>query len=104
MNINNKRVVNAMKQYILTQMDSSEIKKYKKAFPFELDYSIYAYGNLDVYDYDLFKRLKDFGVTNSSVREYEKVLDFGCTYKHRENIRESYMRLVRLAVHDIIKE
>ena len=101
MNINNKKVIKAMKQYILEVMDESEVKRYKKEFPFELDYNIYTYGNLGIYDYDLFKRLKDFGVTNSSVKEYEKVLDFGCTYKHRENIRKNYMYLVRLAAQEI---
>lgn len=101
MNINNKKVIEDMKQYIFKMMDKSEILEYKKTFPREIDYNIYTYGNLDIYDYDLFKRLKDFGVTNSSVKEYEKVLDFGCTFKHRENIRETYMRLVRLAVRDI---
>ena len=101
MNINNKRVVEAMKDYILAQMDVLEVKRYKKEFPFELDYNIYTYGNLDIWDYDLFKRLKDFGVTNSSVKNYEKVLDFGCTRKHREDIRENYKHLVRLAVRNI---
>lgn len=101
MNVNNKKVVNAMKQYILEVMDKSEVLKYKKEFPFELDYNIYTYGCLDVYDYDLFKRLKDFGVTNLSVKNYEKVLDFGCTSKHREDIRKSYKYLVRLAVRNI---
>jgi len=101
MNINNKKVVNAMKQYILEVMDKSEVLRYKKEFPYELDYNLYTYGCLDIYDYDLFKRLKEFGVTNSSVKEYEKVLDFGCTYKHRENIRRNYMYLVRLAAQGI---
>ena len=104
MNINNKKVIKDMKQYILEMMDKSEVLRYKKEFPYELDYNLYTYGNLDVYDYDLFKRLEEFGVTNSSVKEYEKVLDFGCTHNHREKIRRNYKYLVRLAVQDIIKE
>ena len=32
MNINNKKVIKAMKQYILEVMDESEVKRYKKEF------------------------------------------------------------------------
>lgn len=101
MNINNKKLIKGMQNYILAVMDKSEILRYKKEFPRELDYNIYTYGCLDIYDYDLFKRLKDLGLTNSSVKNYEKVLNFGCTYKHREDIRNNYKYLVRLAVKDI---
>lgn len=103
MRTNNQKVIKKMAEYILENMDKSEVERYKKEFPFELDYNIYAYGNLDIYDYNLFKRLKDFSVDVKAVTEYEKVLDSGCTYKHRENIRNTYKTLVRKAVIYIVK-
>lgn len=103
MRTNNQKVIKRMAEYILENMDKSEVERYKKEFPFEYDYNIYAYGNLDIYDYDLFKRLKDFGVDMKAVTEYEKVLGGGCTYKHRENIRNTYMALVHNAVNYISK-
>jgi len=104
MRINNQKVVKQMAEYILENMDMSEVVRYKKNFPFEYDYNIYAYGNLDIYDYDLFKRLKYFGVDTKAVTEYEKILDGGCTHKHRENIRNTYTALVRNAVNYILKQ
>lgn len=99
----NKKVINKMKDLILNYMDVKEVIRYKENFPYELDYNIYQYGCLDCYDYDLYKRLADFGVTTKPVTEYEKVLDFGCTYKHREDIRNLYKIVVRRAVQEIIK-
>ena len=103
MRINNQKVIRQMAEYILENMDISEIIRYKKEFPFINDYNIYTYGCLDIYDYDLFKRLKDFGVDTKAVTEYEKILDGDCTYKHRENIRNTYKALVHNAVNYILK-
>lgn len=100
----NKKVIEQMKNLILECVEISDIKKYYKTFPYELDYNIFQYGCLDCYDYDLYKRLKSFGITTKPVKEYEKVLDFGCTYRHRENIRNLYKIVVRRAVQEIIKE
>lgn len=55
---------------------------------------MYEYGNFDIYDYDLYCTLVKCGVTTKPVKEFEKVLDWGCTYKHRENIRNEYVKLV----------
>lgn len=104
MRITNKKVVKLMKDMIKEHMDKDDILRYVKSFPYEYDYNIYTYGNLDIYDYDLFKRLKDFGVNTKAVAEYEKVLNWGCTYKHRENIRNAYKTLVRKAVQEITEE
>ena len=105
MRINNKKVVDGMTKYIMNSMSIEEIKRYFKEFRYnEIDYNIYQYGNLDVYDYDLYLRLVDLGVDTKPVKEYSKVLDFGCTMKHREDIRNLYKRLVRLAVRKIINE
>lgn len=105
MRINNKKVINGMVKYIMNSMSIEEIKRYFKEFRRnEIDYNIYQYGNLDIYDYDLYLRLVNLGVDTKPVKEYSKVLDFGCTMKHREDIRNLYKRLVRLAVLKIIDE
>ena len=105
MRISNKKVVDGMAKYIMNSMSIEEIKRNFKEFRYnEIDYYIYQYGNLDVYDYDLYLRLVDLGVDTKPVKEYSKVLDFGCTMKHREDIRNLYKRLVRLAVRKIINE
>lgn len=105
MRINNKKVIDGMAKYIMNSMSIEEIKRYFKEFRYnEIDYNIYQYGNLDVYDYDLYLRLVNLGVDTKPVKEYSKVLDFGCTMKHREDIRNLYKRLVRAAVRKIINE
>ena len=105
MRINNKKVIDGMARYIMNSMSIEEIKRYFKEFRYsEVDFNIYQYGNLDIYDYDLYLRLVDLGVDTKPVKEYSKVLDFGCTMKHREDIRNLYKRLVRLAVRKIINE
>ena len=105
MRINNKKVIDGMAKYIMNTMSIEEIKRYFKEFRHnEIDYNIYQYGNLDIYDYDLYLRLVNLGVDTKPVKEYSKVLDFGCTMKHREDIRNLYKRLVRLAVRKIINE
>lgn len=105
MRINNKKVIDGMAKYIMSTMCMEDIKRYFKEFRYnEIDYNIYQYGNLDIYDYDLYLRLVNLGVDTKPVKEYSKVLDFGCTMKHREDIRNLYKRLVRLAVRKIINE
>ena len=102
--ISNQKVIDKMKELIRENVSMNDFKRYVHEFPREKDFSLYSYGNLDIYDYDLYKRLKDFGVTTKAVKEYEKVLDFGCTYKHRENIRDAYVRLVSYAARQLIWE
>ena len=105
MRINNKKVIDGMARYIMDEMCTEDIKRYFKEFRYnETDYNIYQYGNLDIYDYDLYLRLVNLGVDTKPVKEYSKVLDFGCTMKHRKDIRNLYKRLVRLAVRKIINE
>lgn len=105
MRINNKKVVNGMAKYIKCKMCMEDIKRYYKEFKHnEIDFNIFQYGNLDIYDYDLYLRLVNLGVDTKPVKEYSKVLDFGCTMKHREDIRNLYKHLVRLAVQKIINE
>lgn len=105
MRINNKKVIDGMVKYIMQTMSIKEIKRYYNEFRYnEIDYNIYQYGNLDIYDYDLYLRLVNLGVDTKPVKEYGKVLDFGCTMKHREDIRNLYKYLVRLAVRKIINE
>lgn len=105
MNINNKILINKMKNLILNKMCKGEVLRYYNSFKGkEYDYNIYTYGCLDIYDYDLFIRLKDFGLTTKPVRECEKVLNGGCTYKHRKDIRNAYKTLVRYATQSIMKD
>jgi hypothetical protein len=105
MRINNKKVIDGMAKYITDTMCMEDIKRYFENFGYDkIDYNIYQYGNLDIYDYDLYLRLVDLGVDTKPVKEYGKVLDFGCTMKHREDIRNLYKRLVGKAVRKIIDE
>lgn len=98
----NNVVIDKMINYMTSVMDVSEILRYRLSFPIEYYYNIYQYGNLDIYGYDLYKRLIEFGVDTKAVKEYTKVLDFGCTYKYREDIRNICKNLVRRAVMKII--
>lgn len=94
-----------MAEYIKSAMCIKDIRRYFKEFRCEeIDFNIFQHGNLDIYDYDLYLRLVNLGVDTKPVKEYSKVLDFGCTMKHREDIRNLYKRLVRLAVFKIINE
>lgn len=105
MRISNKKVIDGMAKYIKSAMLMKDIKRYFKEFKYkEIDFNIYQYGNLDIYDYDLYLRLVNLGVDTKPVTEYSKVLNFGCTMKHREDIRNLYKRLVRVAVFKIINE
>ena len=104
MRITNKKVIAEMAELIKENLCLNDFMRYCKEFQRELDYNIYQYGNLDIYDYDLFKRLESFGVTQKSITEFKKVLDTGCTYTHRENLRNTYKLLVRRASQYLIDE
>ena len=104
MRISNKKVIKSMAELIKNELCYDDFIRYYKEFQRELDFNIYQYGNLDVYDYDLFTRLQAFGVTQKSVTEFEKVLNTGCTYKHRENLRDTYKSLVRKASNYLMDE
>ena len=104
MRLNNKIVVDKMCKLIRDNLSMNDFKKYIKEFYWKYDFNIFQYGNLDIYDYDLYKRLDEFGVTTKAVTEYAKVLDFGCTYKHRENIRQAYKTLVRKAARELMTQ
>lgn len=85
-------------ELIKAQMGTDEVKRYKKEFRYKAARTIYEHGNLDVYDYDLFLRLEQYGVNTKPVTEYSKVLDDGCTYKHREDIRNEYIKAIKYAL------
>lgn len=85
-------------KYIVERMGIDEVRHYKKVFGNNVAQTIYQYGCLDCYDYDLYKTLVDLGVNTKPVKEYSKVLDWGCTYKHRENIRKEYVKAIRYAL------
>ena len=72
------------------------IRHYKKEFGRNVAQTIYEYGCLDCYDYDLYLTLVNLGVNTKPVKEYSKVLDWGCTYKHREAIRQEYVKEWRI--------
>lgn len=97
----NQKVISKMKNLIRASVSMGDFLRYLHDFYREKDFNLYQYGNLDMYDYDLYERLKDFGVTTKAVKEYEKVLDYGCTYEHRENIRNTYMKLVNRAARQL---
>lgn len=101
MKLNNKIVIEKMKDLIKENLSLDDFQRYLKEFKYEDDFNIFQYCNLDIHDYNLYKRLEDFGVTTKAVTEYSKVLDFGCTYKHRENIRNEYKILVGRAARSL---
>ena len=88
MNINNRKVINKMIDFILSNVELSDIVRYYKHFPFEFDYNIYKYGNLDVMYWELEKHLREFGVTKK--------------FKDNDDMESTYMCLVGLAVDKII--
>lgn len=83
---------------IVMRMGINEIRRYKKEFGWNAARTIFEYGCLDCYDYDLYKTLVNLGVNTKPVREYSKVLDWGCTYKHRENIRKEFVKAIYYAL------
>ena len=83
---------------IVERIGIDEIRHYQKKFGWNTPQTIYEYGCLDCYDYDLYKTLVELGVTTKPVREYSKVLDWGCTYKHREDIRNEYVKAIYYAL------
>lgn len=97
MRTNNKKAIESMKNLIKENLSLNDFQRYVSEFKREYDFNIYQYGNLDVYDYDLYLRLKKIGIDTKAVTEFEKVLNGGCTYTHRENIRNTYINLVRNA-------
>lgn len=83
---------------IVERMGIDEIRHYKKEFGWRTPQTIYEYGCLDCYDYDLYKTLVELGVNTKPVKEYSKVLDRGCTYQHREDIRKEYVKAIYYAL------
>lgn len=83
---------------IVKRMGINEVRRYKKEFGQNVAQTIYEYGCLDCYDYDLYRILVELGVNTKPVKEYSKVLDWGCTYKHREDIRNEYVKAITYAL------
>ena len=77
-----------MIDFILSNVETSDIERYYEQFPYELDYNIYQYGNLDIMYWELKERLREFGVTK--------------TLKTNTDIKNTYMSLVRLATDKFI--
>lgn len=79
MSINAKRngLLNEIYEDLL-EMGVEEVKRYKKAFPYELDYNLVQYGNLLIYYYDIREFYKKHGyksaenATDSQVWEIYK--------------------------------
>lgn len=100
MRATNKKVVETMEYNILNSLCYDDFKRYQKEFPNELDFNIFQYGNLDIYNYDLFMFFKRLGVTEKFVTNYEKELETieGVTDKTIYAIIHAYKMLVRRAV------
>ena len=45
----------------LQELGVEEIKRYKKEFPFEIDYNLFSYGNLTIYTWDIMKAYEKAG-------------------------------------------
>lgn len=103
--IDNKNFLEKFAYMMLSNMSIEEIKRYIKEFPRELDFNIYQYGNLDCYDYDLYKCLYYMGLRTKAVMNYHNNLDvMPFPYKHKEAIRNEYKKAIRYTVKYIKKE
>lgn len=100
MNINNRKIVEQMKDFIKSQLSLGDILRYYHTFRREPDYNIYQYGNLDIYYWELQERLKSFGVTHRFILGEEQTI-----FNHKvDTIEKMYKYLVRKAVQEIIEE
>lgn len=64
----------------LEELGKEEIMRYKREFPNEIDYNIYQYGNLKIYNYDIEQMYKKAG------------------YKSKFDYIEAYKRQIRYIV------
>lgn len=95
----NKNFNEKFAYHLLNHMGTDEVKRYVKAFPRELDFNIYQYGNLDIYDYDLYKSLFYMGLRTKAVLNYHNNLDvMPFPYKYREAIRTEYKKAIRYTI------
>lgn len=103
--ITNKELVKKFAHYILEHMGVSEVKSYYNEFRHKMDFNLYQYGCLDISDYDLYETLYNLGLRTKPVMNYHNNLEtFPFPYKYREDIRQTYKYLVRLAVCDMRDE
>lgn len=103
--VDNKNFLEKFAYHLLNHMSINEVKRYVKEFPKELDFNIYQYGNLDVYDYDLYKSLYYMGLRTKAVMNYHNNVDVvPFPYKHREAVRNEYKKAIRYTVRYIKKE
>ena len=102
----NKKVVQAIENKILFNLCYEDFKRYQKEFPRELDFNIFQYGNLDIYNYDLFMFFKNIGVTEKFILNYEKQLESleGVNDKTIDILIYSYKNVVRKAVLSLNKK
>lgn len=106
MRATNKKAVEAMANLIKANLCYSDFKRYQKEFPKEIDFNIYQYGNLDVYNYDLFVFFKLLGVDEKFVKDYEKELATidGVSDKTIDATIHAYKMLVRRGVAHLNKK
>ena len=65
-------VLNDIYSYLL-DMGKDEIKRYMHNFPNEIDYNIYQYGNMRIYNYEIIALYKDYKcLKNASI---DKLID-----------------------------
>lgn len=94
----NYKVRLAFARDIVKCMGIDEIRHYKKEFGWKAPQAIFKHGCLDCYDYDLYATLVNLGVNTRPVKEYGKALRWECTYKHREAIRQEYVKAIMYAL------
>lgn len=84
MSINAKRngLLNEIYEDLL-EMGVEEVKRYKKAFPYELDYNLVQYGNLLIYYYDIREFYKKHGYKSA-----ENATDFQVWEIYKRDVRD----------------
>lgn len=71
----------------------NEIKRYMKAFPSETDYNLYQYGNLAVYNNQVWEHMHKLGIENKLMEQAEN-----CPNKYGTELVNLYKRGVRQAI------
>lgn len=91
--IRERKLVGALKEYILEDVDKEEIVRelvrYRKEFSYELDYNWYQYGNILPYYFQ--------------IRDFYSVNGLECE-EDTERMMAEFKRCLRTAIDEIIKE
>ena len=92
-------VLTAIEKDLIYNLDISDLRRYVKEFPNEIDFNIAQYGNLLCYYSDIYKFYEDCGYKTTEKFSTEKIWE---TYKRQVGYvaRDLYKR----TINDVISE